>query len=420
MSTIISLAGSGGTNIFSTYPMLTDAFGRQRVSEPYTLGDYKHLYGLDPNFLDVTANGGSISFQADKACARLATTSTANSSAIHQTKFYHQYMPGKSQLILSSFNFYSATLGVTKRTGYFDNSNGILFQQDGDGTLRMIIRTFTSGVAVDAENIPQSSWNVDKCNGTGPSGFNLDITKTQILFIEFEWLGVGRVRVGFIHDGQFIVAHDFIHDNVLPVVYMSNPNLPIRCEIVSSGSNPAAYMDQICSTVLSEGGYVESGQDWAAENLAFRSVGSGASLPIFAIRLKTAFNTYANRMIVRLSKYNITSTNQPLSFRVIKLPNAAALTTGTAWVNVNNNSGVEYNIGATAIGTNEVLDAGYVAASNAAKESLTSVANPSSAKKNYIVQNYTSTDSEIYAIVVTNLGANATDVGVSMQWREIY
>ena len=78
------------------------------------------------------------------------------------------------------------------------------------------------------------------------------------------------------------------------------------------------------------------------------------------------------------------------------------------------------NYGATAIGTNEVLDAGYVAASNAAKESLTSVANPSSAKKNYIVQNYTSTDSEIYAIIVTNLGANATDVGVSMQWREIY
>jgi hypothetical protein len=125
-------------------------------------------------------------------------------------------------------------------------------------------------------------------------------------------------------------------------------------------------------------------------------------------------------MIVRLSKYSITSTNQPLSYRVVKLPNAAALTTGTAWVDVNTNSGVQYNIGGTAITGGEVLDAGYVAASNSAKESLTAVSNPTTAKKNYIVQNYNSNDSELYAIVVTNLGSNNTDVGVSMQWREIY
>lgn len=420
MSTIIGLSGVGNTDIISKYPMLTDAFGRERVSEPYTLGDYKHLYGLDPNFLDVTANGGSVSFQTNQACARLSITSAANSSVIHQTKFYHQYMPGKSQLIFTTFNLYAATTGVTKRTGYFDSNNGIFLQQDGDGTLRMIIRTFTSGVATEAENKTQAEWNVDKCNGTGPSGFNLDVTKTQIMFIEFQWLGVGRVRVGFVHEGSFVIAHEFQHDNILPVVYMSNPNLPIRCEVVSSGSNPAAFMDQICSTVLSEGGYIESGQDWAAENLALISVGVGVTLPIFAIRLTNAFNTYANRMIVRLSKYNVTSTNQPLSFRVVKLPNAAAFTTGSAWTTVNTGSGVEYNIGGTAIGTNEVLDAGYVAASNAAKESLTAVSNPTTAKKNYIVQNYTSTDSEIYALVVTNLGNNSTDVGVSMQWREIY
>lgn len=401
-------------------PMSSDAFGRFRVSEPYTLGDYKHIYGLDPNFIDVTANGGSVTFQANQACARLATTTTANSSAIHQTKFYHQYMPGKSQLIYSTFNLYAATTGVTKKTGYFDDYNGIIFQQDGDGTLKFIIRTSTSGSPVDAEVVTQANWNTDKCNGSGPSGFNFDVTKTQILFIEFQWLGVGRVRVGFVHAGTFIVAHEFYHDNVIPTVYMSNPNLPVRCEIVSSGSNPAAYFDQICSTVLSEGGYVESGQDWATLNTALRTVGTGVTTPILAIRLKNTFNTYLNRMIVRLSKYSILSTTQSLSVRIIKLPNAAGLTTGTAWVTAGTNSGVEYNIGATAFTGGELLDATYCAASNAAKESLTAVTNPNTAKKNYIVQNYTSTDSEIYAIVVTNLGNNSTDVGVSMQWREIY
>lgn len=404
----------------SAGPMEFDAFGRFRVSEPYTLGDYKHIYGLDPDFLDITANGGTISFQPNKACARLATTTAANSSAIHQTKFYHQYMPGKSQLIYSTFNLYAAEAGITKRTGYYDASNGIIFQQDGDGTLKFIIRTSTSGSPVDAEVVTQANWNVDKCNGTGPSGFNLDITKTQILFIEFQWLGVGRVRMGFVHSGNYVVAHEFLHDNVLDVVYMSNPNLPVRCEIVSSGSNPATYFDQICSTVLSEGGYVESGQNWSALNTTLRSLASGASIPIFAIRLNNAFNTYANRMIVRLDNYNIFSTKEPLVYQVIKLPNAVALTTGTSWVTVDTDSGVEYNIGATAYTGGDVLASGYVPASASGKEGITTNANPSAAKKNYIVQNYTSTDSEIYMIYATNVGTTATTVGASMQWREIY
>ena len=419
---LVKINSSNPLNSIITEGVATasDAFGRQRVSEPYTLGDYKHLYGLDPNFIDVLTAGGTVTFQSNQACARLSTTTTANSSAIHQTKFYHQYLPGKSQLIYATFNFYAASTGVTKRTGYFDNLNGIFFQQDGDGTLRFIIRTSTSGSPVDAENITQANWNIDKCDGTGPSKFSLDITKTQILFIDFQWLGVGRVRVGFVHDNTFVIAHEFMHSNTLPVVYMSNPNLPVRCEISSNGSNPAAYFDQICSTVLSEGGYIESGQDWAAQNTSLRTVASGATTPILTIRLKNTFISYLNRMIVRLSKYSITSTNQLLSYRVVKLPNAAALTTGTAWVDVNTNSGVQYNIGGTAITGGEVLDAGYVAASNSSKESLTTVDNPTTAKKNYIVQNYNSNDSELYAIVVTNLGANTTDVGVSMQWREIY
>jgi len=401
-------------------PMAADAFGRFRVSEPYTLGDYKHIYGLDSNFIDQVVNGGTVTFQPYQACARLATTGAANSSAIHQTKFYHQYLPGKSQLIYSTFNFYAANTGVTKRTGYFDDNNGVFLQQNGSGVISFIIRSNTSGAPVDTEIANQANWNIDPCNGSGPSGFNFNVLTTQILFIELQWLGVGRVRVGFVHAGTFIVAHEFYHDNVIPTVYMSNPNLPVRCEIVSSGSNPAAYFDQICSTVLSEGGYAESGQDWATLNTTLRAVAAGATTPILAIRLKTLFNTYDNRMIVRLTKYSVLSTTQSLSVRVVKLPNIASLTTGTVWVLANTNSGVEYNIGASAvIAPFDVIDASYVPASTSSKSSLTE-SSASTAKKNYIVQNYTSTDSEIYAVVVTNLGANSTDVGVAMQWREIY
>ena len=109
-----------------------DAFGRQRVSEPFTLGDYKHLYAIDPNFLDSYSGAGStVSFLANQACARLSTGIGSTAYSVHQTKFYHHYQPGKSQLIFSSFNFYAPQQNATKRTGYFDDRDGIFFEQVG-------------------------------------------------------------------------------------------------------------------------------------------------------------------------------------------------------------------------------------------------------------------------------------------------
>ena len=310
---------------------------------------------------------------------------------------------------------------MRKRIGYFDDNNGIYFEQLGNtGALSFCVRTSTTGTPSDAAKVDQSLWNIDRCDGTGPSGFNLDITKTQILFIDFQWLGVGRVRVGFVHNGEFVLAHEFNHSNVLPVVYMSNPNLPVRAEIANTGTSVGSYFDQICATVLSEGGYLESGQDWSVQNTTLRSVAAAATLPVIAIRLKNSFGGVLNKMLARLNHYSIISTTQALRYSVVKLPNAAALTTGTGWVAADANSGVEYNIGGTAITGGEALDTGYVAASTSSKEGLTQITDPSTAKKNYIAQNYTSTDSEIYAIVVTNIGSNSTDVGVSLQWREVY
>jgi hypothetical protein len=226
-----------------------DAFGRQRISQPHTIGDYKHLYALDPNFLDKLENGGLVTFVADKAAATLSTTSNPASRAVHQTKLYHQYQPGKSQLILSSFVFKAPVPNVTKRTGYFDDRNGIYFEQTGNGTLNWVIRNYVTGAPVETGNrIPQSQWNVDPCDGSGPSGFDLDITKTQLVFIDFQWLGVGRVRCGFVHNGAMIIAHEYFHSNERDTVYISNPNLPVRCEILNTGTTVGGSFDQFYST----------------------------------------------------------------------------------------------------------------------------------------------------------------------------
>lgn len=410
------------SHLYKPSKQLHDAFGRLRVSEPYTLGDYKHLYGLDPNFIDYVVNGATITFQANKAAARLTTSSNVSSRAVHQTKFYHHYMPGKSQFILTSFNFYAATANVTKRTGYFDDRNGIFFEQSGDGTLSMVVRSYVSGSPVD-NRITQANWNGDKVDGTGPSGWSIDITKTQLWWTDFQWLGVGRVTVGFVHNDDFIVCHTFYHSDVLSTVYMSNPNLPIRCEILNTGTTTGAYFDQICGTVVSEGGYVEAGQDWATTSPTLRSIAAGATLPVLAIKLKPTFRDYdKNRMIVRLQDVNVFSTGENVKYSVVKLPNQSALT-GNTWVSVDTESGIQYNATATAYTDGNTILTGFAAADTSGNKTTSTGSGKDlgpTAKKNYIVQNFDSTDGEIYVVVVTNIGTSATTVGVAVQWREIY
>ena len=403
-----------------------DAFGRLRVSEAFTLGDYKHTYGIDPNFRDTLSNGGTVTHITNQAAARLATTNDASSRAIHQTKMYHNYMPGKSQLIKSTINFYSATANVTKRTGYYDDLNGIYFEQTGTGELAFVIRTDTSGTASDARRAIQSSWNKDRCDGTGPSGFNLDITKTQIFFTDFQWLGVGRVRCGFVHDGQIIVAHEFYNSNNLPTVYMSNPNLPIRCEILNTGATAGAFFDQICSTVVSEGGYVENGIDFSIDSgQTSQSITvANGMYPVVAIRLKNTFRGYPNRVVVRSGNINVYAEEFPAYWALFKLSNLSAITlSSSTWISASADSAVEYNLTATAFTGGDRLDGGIVGTTSpggSAKGTGTAPVNqPSNAKKNFIAQNQDSTDSEIYIVCGKAIGGTAK-LWIDFQWREIY
>jgi hypothetical protein len=408
-----------------------DAFGRLRISDAFTLGDYKHLYGLDPNFRDTITNGGTVTFQIQQACARLTTSNNPASSVIHQTKMYHQYQPGKSQFIKSTFNFYSNVVNVVKRTGYYDSNNGIYLEQSANGALSFTIRTDTSGTPSDARRVYQHEWNNDTCNTSisGPSGngsFDLDITKTQIFFTDFQWLGVGRVRCGFVHDGKTIVAHEFDNSNILPTVYMSNPNLPVRCEIINTGATDGGFFDQICSTVLSEGGYLEAGQDWhvSTGNTKITITGAGNTVPIMAIRLKNSFNGYKNRAVVRMGDINLYAEKNPGVWELRKLDSVAALTLAdSTWNSVHANSAVEYNITGTAIVGGEAISGGFVGTSSPGGSTkgigLSSTTQPTSAKKNFIAQNYDSSNSEIFVVVAQAI-TSPVDVWCTVTWREVY
>lgn len=157
------------------------------------------------------------------------------------------YQPGKSFLVLTTFAMNSPQVGLWQTVGLWDTSNGITFSAE-EAELAMSIRNNGS-----VNRVYQSDWNIDKLDGTGPSGLAIDVTKSQIFFIDIEWLGVGSVRTGFVINGQFVVAHIFHNANINGAVYTRTVNLPVRFQLESSG--PSATMQTICSSVISEGGY---------------------------------------------------------------------------------------------------------------------------------------------------------------------
>lgn len=402
-----------------------DAFGRTRISQQFTLGDYTHIYGDGPSELLTKTSGtnSSVVLNGQQAKAILTVGTGVGNFVIHQSRKYHHYSPGKSQLTYSSFNFKSPNSGTNKKIGYFDDYNGIYFQQSGDGTLQIVLRSDVSG-SVQEEIIPQSSWNRDVCNGNGYEKFNLDITKTQLLFTDFQWLGVGRVRAGFVHDGTAIVAHEFHNSNNKDTAYWRNPSLPIRCELRNYNNTlNTGTMDQICSTVISEGGYPEIGFDFAARTTGFRTITANASLPILAIKMKTGYNGFINRAYNRIEQTSVVSKDQTITWELWRLTGAGAIVGGT-WVSANNESATEYNINATAysatsgymFNTDFALAGGLGAGQY---QGSSTVEKPSEARQNYIAQNIDGTDSNVYAIICTNLTASNTDCLASIQWREI-
>lgn len=152
----------------------------------------------------------------------------------------------------------------------------------------MGLRSGVTGVAVDTL-VSQSAWNLDKLDGTGPSQITLDITKAQIFGFDFQWLGTGRVRYGFYFAGAPVYCHQLTNENSLSSVYMSNPNLPVRYEILNLGGQTTGTLETICSTVISEGGFdpngIIYGIDMGVGNSV--SIGSGVYRPVIAIRLQS-------------------------------------------------------------------------------------------------------------------------------------
>lgn len=336
----------GGTNV--------DAFGRIRTGQPYTLFDSQNRYTADPQFDTSTATGGATTYLPNEASVQMSVTTSSGSSVIRETFRSFPYQPGKGLMIMATFVMGTAKTGLRQRVGYFDAQNGVFFQQDSL-TKAFVLRSFISGAVSDVRTVAQSEWNGDKLNGTGASGYNLDTTQAQILWMDFEWLGVGNVRCGFIIDGQFIVCHTFKNANKIASVYMTTAVLPLRYEITNTAvTSSASSMKQICSTVISDGGYEQTSIEHTARRT---SIPAGSFIttsfyPLASIRLAS---TALGSVVVPYNYDFLPTTTDNYEIALIK----NATLTGAAWSASATDPNVEADYTATALTGGTIVSSGY-------------------------------------------------------------
>ncbi len=244
-----------------------DAFGRLRISSPYTIF----------NYYTTPYTGASNGFDQD---VWVTNTSVANYSLsynpsnyvamdvsdigyiVRKTKAPLDYQAGKSRLMeMSGVMLANPTVGsLTSAIGLMDTSNstincGVYFKTDGTQLF------WCESLDQVETSVLQSNWNVDSFDGNGPSGLTLDSTnmqKNMLFVIDQEWLGVGRLRCGFTISGITYYAHEFTHNN-MSVQYTPTPRLYLTYYLNVDTTTDVAEMRQMCCTAMLEGGFLPLG-----------------------------------------------------------------------------------------------------------------------------------------------------------------
>ena len=388
----------GGTN--------TDAFGRLRVSQPYTLFDSQNRYAADNQFDTSTVTGGSTTYLPNESSVRMDVTTASGAEVVRQTFRSFPYQPGKGLLVLATFVMNEAKTNLRQRVGYFGVQNGVFFQLNNT-TKSFILRTYIGGSVDDTtRKVDQSAWNGDKLDGTGASGLTLDLTKPQILWMDFEWLGVGNVRCGFIINGQYIVCHTYQNANVTGTsVYITTAILPLRYEITNTAETASSSsLKQICSTVISEGGYEQT----SIEHIAAMSTATTGSYitttykPLVSIKLAS---TALGAVVIPYNVNFLPTTTYNYQVALFKNPTLS----GASYSAVSSDANVEFDVSSTSISSGTLVYSEFIT-SKSGRSALSGAA----AAFNFDLQLGASLAgvSDVYSLAVRTITATGGGIGL--------
>lgn len=426
---VVMLADQYGNVIGPANPsgMAVDAFGRARMSQPFTLFDSFHRYQDNGKLSTAnSATNSSYTYDANSSSVLMSVTTASGGYVYRESNRVFAYQPGKSLQILQTFVMDQLKTGLRQRIGYFNNDNGFFLEKDGS-SIYFVKRSKSTGTVVETR-VLQSDWNVDTVDGSNvggwsqtpgtqtnknPSGITLDLTKAQILFTDIEWLGVGSVRMGFVINGKFIHCHTWNHANIIDNTYMTTACLPVRAEIQNTGATAnSSNLRMICTSVISEGGYELRGRAGTVgilPNVSYTLTTAGVFYPVAAIRLKSE-RPDAIVIPTNINVLGLTGNGTRVAYRLMK-----GEVNGGTWVDAGSDSAVQYNITGTGVANTTSLINGYlyVAQQGGGAGSL--------GDRNFQFQlernSFTNTNTAII-LAVAGYGNLDTCIG-SMDWEEI-
>ena len=386
-----------------------DAFGRLRTSSIHGQADLKQIHDELPLFYDIEEIAtGTATYQNSTSETQLETAASGDAT-IMQTKQRFNYSSGKSALIYITFREFDTESNVIKRVGYFNSNTSSPYSAGLDGLLLENFKGTINLVIAKSSvtKIAQSSWD-DPLDGTGASGVDLELgteSGNYIFWIDYEWLGVGNVRFGFIKNGTYYVAHQV--DHILSDgVYMQTPNHSIRAEIRQTGAGSGTFR-LICATFN-----VENGEDTLGKNGGISDNGThldanSTSSWYYAIGIRLG-STKLDTLVEILDSVLKSDTNDSYEYRICFNPTYASTVTYTAITN----SSVEYGLGVTA---NTVSSPGYIIKAGYGDQNASNNISVDSALK--LGSNIDGTADEI--VVIVRPHTSNLDIHRAINWKEV-
>ena len=337
-----------------------DSFERLRISDPFTIFSVQCQYNTATIKMEsgTTGTGVAPSHSANTRLVTLSATAGTGTCFMQSYK-YCPYQPGKSTLVKITGCFGTPVAAATMDYMYGDANNGIIYRMNGTSGVQIGLRTSTSGSA-STNFVNQVNWNIDKLDGTGISGKTLDTTKDFILMIDLQFLGMGRVRVGFNIDGIIVPVHQFLCANLLTVPYMQSATLPIQILLTATATGSTANCYFKCAAVESEGGFSGAQGYTFSTPEGTVTANSGARTHLISIRPKTTFNSIVNRNFFTLDDIHMYVTgSNPVYWELCV---GVTFSVAPTYADVNSTySAFEYGTGGTYSGlTGLVISSGYL------------------------------------------------------------
>lgn len=252
------------TELIEATPRFRDVSGRFKISRHQNIYDADFEYSGQPlRWENLTTGAGSITTLPGLGGVLLSVTNSGD-TVIRQSRPYHRYQPGKSMYMASNVNFGGPISGQVQRVGFFDDGNGVFFEQAAPTTgnpfgMFVVIRSDSQGSAggmpVDYR-VPASSWNGDAAVIS-----SIDWTRVQMVWVEYAWYGAGAIRWGILLNGEPIILHQIgvgnttlISGSGQQLPWSRTGNLPVRYEMRNVSVASATTFRHFGVSVLLDGG----------------------------------------------------------------------------------------------------------------------------------------------------------------------